>query len=58
MTIMLLSLFNAFSVPMTLTFEPKSFKTTAYEAVSFIIDFMFFLDILFSFNTVYTDDMG
>ena len=53
-----MSLFNAFCVPMSLSFEPKTFETTLFTSMNYIIDTCFMIDIGLSFITVFVDDFG
>ena len=55
---MCLSLFNCFFVPIEVAFDPKSLKNDSYEAMNFLIDFIFLLDIFICFRTVYIDMKG
>lgn len=58
MIIMSLSLFNCFSVPLTVAFQPEQFEANLFVYLNFAIDFAFFCDILVTFRTVYIDDQG
>lgn len=56
--IMMLSLFNCFFVPIEVAFDPKSLKNNSYEAMNYVIDFIFLLDIIVCFRTIYIDKQG
>lgn len=58
MMIMLLSLFNCFSVPLAVAFQPTTFEANAFVIINFIIDFCFFCDIIVTFRTSFIDDQG
>ena len=55
---MALSLFNCFSVPIEVAFEPPFLQKSIFQFFNFVIDFVFFMDIIISFRTVYIDDLG
>lgn len=58
MMIMALSLFNCFSVPLTVAFQPEDFEANIFVYLNFTIDFMFFCDMLVTFRTAFIDDQG
>ena len=53
--IMVLSLFNCFFVPIEVAFDPQSLKNDTYGMTNYVIDFIFLLDIIISFRTIYVD---
>ncbi|CDW87544.1 voltage-gated ion channel superfamily [Stylonychia lemnae] len=53
MLIIVLSLFNAFYVPVELTF---AIETTEMEVINYIMDCIFVLDIVVNFRTIYFDE--
>lgn len=55
---MLLSLFNSFTVPVEMAFKPEFLQESIIVYSNYIIDFVFFLDILISFRTVYLNERG
>ena len=55
---MALALLNIFSVPLKIAFEPPFLEAPVFVPVDFLIDFIFFLDILVCFRTVYLNDQG
>ena len=56
--IMILALYNCYSVPVEMSFDPPLFKDPRLKIMNFAIDFIFFLDILVCFRTVYINDVG
>lgn len=58
--IMILSLFNAFSVPVMISFDKDVSRVTKslYDDVNYVVDFFFFIDIIISFRTAFIDDRG
>lgn len=58
LVIMVLSLFNSFTVPVEMAFEPEFLKNPTLTVVNFMIDFCFFVDILICFRTVFINDRG
>lgn len=51
--VMLLAIWNSFSIPVFIAFEPEVADTPGMVACDFIIDFCFFTDILLNFRTSY-----
>ena len=56
--IMSFSLFNCFTVPLKVTFNPPGMNNLLFDSCNYIIDFFFFIDILISFRSVVYDDKG
>ena len=56
--IIVLAIFNCFTIPVQVAFEPKSMHGVNFNVANLIIDFFFLLDIFISFRIVYIDDMG
>lgn len=56
--IMLLALFNCFSVPVEMAFEPDFLKLPIIVVLNYMIDFVFLIDILINFRTAYIDEFG
>lgn len=55
---MIFSLFNCFTVPITVAFQPESFETQPLVILNFIIDFFFLLDMIITFRTSYVNSLG
>ena len=55
---MTFSLFNCFSVPIKVCFDPPGMNNKFFEYVNFVIDSFFLLDIFISFRCVTYDDKG
>lgn len=55
---MLFALFNSFTVPVDMGFEPEFLKLPYVVIANYFIDFIFFVDILIAFRTVYINDRG
>lgn len=53
--IMILSLFNCFTIPIEVAFETPFMKSPAVQVFNYIIDIIFFMDICIAFRTVYID---
>lgn len=56
--IMIFSLFNCFSVPVKVSFNPESLNHVSFNVANSFIDMFFFMDILISFWSVVFDDKG
>lgn len=56
--IMILSLFNCFTVPIEVAFEPEFMQNSTIQITNFVIDFIFLCDIVLAFRTVYVDSKG
>lgn len=54
--IMVLALFNCFFVPLQVAFQDPSLEKTYFTVINSIIDFVFSIDILICFRTVFIDD--
>jgi hypothetical protein len=55
---MVLSLYNSFTVPIELSFNPQGIQGPLFVVINYSIDFMFFLDMLINFRSSYVDDLG
>jgi len=53
--IILTAIYNCFSIPLQIAFEPPILETAPFETANNIIDFLFVLDILIAFRTTYYD---
>mmetsp|Transcript_11979 Transcript_11979/g.18507 ORF Transcript_11979/g.18507 Transcript_11979/m.18507 type:complete len:112 (-) Transcript_11979:400-735(-) len=49
--VMILSVWNSMIIPIELAFKPDSFSNSNLVAFNYVIDFMFFIDILLNFRT-------
>ena len=56
--IMILSLYNSFTVPVEMSFNPAGLQYPIMKRINNAIDLIFFLDILIAFRTVYHDEYG
>ena len=56
--IMLFAIFNCFFIPLEVSFDDPVFDHWAFGLVNSIIDFVFFIDILICFRTVFIDKSG
>ena len=52
---MLCAVWNCFSLPFDVAFEPPVMKTTGFDLLNAFIDICFLLDIIISFRTTYFD---
>lgn len=55
---MAFAVWNSYSVPMSLAFNPPSFNSTVFKILELIVDLSFGLDIAVSFRTIIIDDFG
>jgi hypothetical protein len=53
--IILLALYNAYSIPLEVSFEPEFMTNTFFTVLNWLIDFSFFMDIVATFRTSYVD---
>jgi CRP-like cAMP-binding protein len=51
--IMLLAIFNWFTVPLEVSFEPRFMKTVPFSIVNYIIDIGFMADLIINFRTTF-----
>lgn len=58
LVIMTFSLYNSFTVPIEMAFKPPGMNAPIMIITNYVIDFIFFMDILIAFRTAYIDDMG
>jgi hypothetical protein len=56
--IIMLSVYQAISIPLTISFDPDSFNRPALKTMSSIIDLIFTLDIVLRFRTTYIDPVS
>lgn len=55
---MVSAIFNCFTIPFKVAFEPAYMNTTAFTVVNICIDFIFLIDIGISFRTALIDSYG
>lgn len=60
---MILAIFNCFFVPIQAAFDLNGSSlefvySPAFIILNFVIDFLFFVDIVLNFRTVYLDERG
>lgn len=53
--IILLALYNCFSIPIQVSFDPPEMNNTYVIVLNSIIDFLFAVDIFIMFRTTYID---
>lgn len=51
--VMTLAVWNCFSIPFGVAFSPGMLQSGFVEAVNFVIDAIFLLDLIFNFRTTY-----
>ena len=56
--IMFFALYNCFSVPLKVVFQPDIMYNPIFQIMDGIIDFLFFVDIIVSFRQPYINDKG
>lgn len=55
---MISAIFNCFTIPFKVAFEPSYMDTQAFTIVNIIIDFVFLFDIMITFRTALIDSYG
>ena len=58
MVIIILAIFNCFTIPMKTAFEPPGMNSVLFTVINSIVDLVFLLDIIITFRTAYIDDYG
>lgn len=53
MFVILLAIYNSFSIPYNIAFKPPAFDSTFMDLFNGIIDGLFFVDIIISFRTTF-----
>jgi hypothetical protein len=53
--VILLAIYNAIMIPFEFSFSPSYIGTVAYAVADYLIDFLFFLDLVVNFRTTYVD---
>lgn len=56
--IMLSAIFNCFTIPFKVGFQPPIMESEQFQYTNNIIDFIFFLDMCVTFRTSFIDDLG
>ncbi len=56
--VIILALYNSFSIPFEVAFEPPVMETTGFTVLNNIIDFCFLLDLIINFRTTYYDPVS
>ena len=56
--VLILAIFNSFAVPIEMTVYTQLSIITWYTVSDYIINFLFFIDIIIQFNTGYYDSEG
>ena len=56
--IMLSAIFNCFSIPFKVAYNPPFMNSQSFAILNYCVDFVFFLDILVTFRTAFIDDYG
>ena len=52
------AVFNCITIPFNVAFDPDAMNIDMYSYLNYVIDFLFFLDILVAFRTAYINDLG
>ena len=55
MLIILLAIFNCFSIPLMLAYQPSIHGTTVWSLINWIITGIFAVDLIINFRTTYVD---
>ena len=55
--VMVLSIYNSYTAPIEIAFNPPSYQTKTFTNVNWIIDSFFWLDIIINFRTSYINTM-
>lgn len=55
---MISAIFNCFTIPFKVAFEPDYMNTTVFNVVNICIDFIFLIDIGITFRTALIDSYG
>ena len=56
--IIIMVVFNCFTIPFEIAFEPSFMETNFFFTLNLMIDLCFFIDILITFRTGYIDYYG
>ena len=52
------AVFNSFSIPLKVSFDPQSMNTTFFETFNWFVDFIFLMDIIITFRTGFMNYQG
>ena len=55
--IILLALYNAYSIPFEIAFAPESLESVGVTLLNAFVDLCFLMDLIFSFRTTYIDTL-
>lgn len=55
---MILATYNCFQIPVEVAFEPDILKAASMRALAYIIDFLFFVDIIVAFRTTFINSIN
>lgn len=58
MLIIICVIFNCFTIPVEISFDPKVMKGTLFFTINCAVDIMFFVDMIICFRATYIDDYG
>jgi hypothetical protein len=53
--VMIMAIFNCFTIPYAISFEPPAFETIAYVIANDFTDVIFLLDLIINCRTTYID---
>ena len=53
--VMIMAVFNVFSIPLAIAFEPEKFETWQYKIFNYVSDFIFLLDLIAGSRMTYID---
>jgi len=56
--IMISAVFNCFTIPFKVAYQPPFMEAPSYGVLNNIIDFVFLIDIMVTFRTAFVDDFG
>ena len=56
MIVIFFAVFNCFTIPVQVAFEPMSMSKLWFIIMNFMIDFCFLIDIIVTFRVAYVDD--
>ena len=54
----LCTVYNSFSIPFDVAFNPPFMKSFGFIIVDIVIDAIFYVDVFITFRSVYIDQMG
>lgn len=53
LVVMIFAIFNCFTIPLQVAFEPKAMETLGFEILNWFIDLLFMLDLISNFRTTF-----